>query len=318
MNNSLKHSVSKRLHFFWGSIVRKLLLFGMIGLGLAACDAGFKGTPQDSLSNDRDFNSIIINSTLNETRLRNLASQSFVDAVTRNSIIEARMAEIDVLYYEYENNISSEIRRGNFATSLGGIIVGAVGAQATGRSGQNLSALSGVIAGGSAAYQKEVLLDQSVQAFISQMRANRNVRKSEILAKLGQPGTAYSLQAAISDLSAYQQAGTLASAIAGITEQAKAEEKSSGTTLQSVEASSLTAKARLNRQPLNSTQVSRSVPAYIAAGTTNAERRRRNADAIACFDKSSTANKPTDFAQFLLNQGQHPELASFIADCLGI
>lgn len=158
-------------------------------MALSACDAGFTGTPRASINPDLDFNGLIITSTLNEARLAALAQQPFVDAITRNTIIEARMAEIDVLYYEYENNITSEIRRGNFLTSLGGILVGAAGAQASGRAGQNLSALSGVISGGSAAYQKEVSLDQSVQAFISQMRASRNTLKEQVLGKLSQPGT---------------------------------------------------------------------------------------------------------------------------------
>lgn len=299
-------------------MLKSILLVVALAFPLTACEAVFRGTPKDSISPARDFNAIIINGTLEESRLRYLAAQPFVDAVTRNAVIDARIAEIDILYYAYENNISAEIRRGNFATSIAGILVGAAGAQAAGRAGQNLSALSGVISGGSAAYQKEVLLNQSIQAFTSQMRANRNAKKTVILKKLGHPGTAYTLQAALADLASYQQAGTLASAVAGITETAKIEEEASGTILQSVEGTSIEARETLNRTPLNSSPVSRSIPAFIAAGTTEADRRARLERARNCFAIASVANKPTRFSGFLLNQGNHPELARAIARCLGI
>lgn len=116
----------------------------------------------------------------------------------------------------------------------------------------------------------------------------------------------------------YRQAGTLASAISGITEQAKQEEQASASTLRTKEAASLNDRARLNRRPLNSTPTSRSIPAYIQAGATEEDKRARNASAIACFDQASVANKPSSFTDFLLNQGDHQELARAITRCLGI
>lgn len=286
-------------------------------LVLSGCDAGFSGAPKDSIAPDRSFDEVIINGTLDKSRLQQLAQLSFVDMNTRNAVIEARMAEIDVLYFEYENNISAEVRRGNFLTSMAGILVGAVGAQVSGGTSQQLSALSGVIAGGSSAYQKEVLLDRSIQAFISQMRANRNTKKAEILAKLDKPGTAYTLQGALSDLAEYRQAGTLSSAIAGITEKAQNDERVSDGNLVVEESKSITRRAAVNRQPLASTASSRNIMSYLSTGNA-VERASRRAKASECLQRANVADKPTSLDLFVLNQGQYDLLARSMALCLGL
>lgn len=296
--------------------MKKLILACVSCIALAGCDAGLRGGPKSSISTDRDFDAIIINSTLSPDRLALLARQAFVDANTRNAIIEARMAEIDVLYFQYESNISAEIRRGNFATSLLGILIGAAGAQAGASAAQNYAAAGGVVAGANAAYQKEVLLDQSLQAFVSQMRANRNRKKAEIVGKLTQPGTSYTLQAALSDLAEYRQAGTLASAVSGLTEKAQAEEVASEQTLQSNELRSLDERARTVRRPAPTQPSLARITGYIAAGPTDAEQRTRNENVNGCFETASVANKPASFTDYLLDADTFPALGTAIVTCL--
>lgn len=295
----------------------KYVSVAAIGLSLlGGCDAGLQGGPKESINPDRDFNEIIINGTLNKERLEFLARLPVVDAATRNAIVEARMAEIDVLYFEYETNISAEIRRGNFATSLAGIVIGAVGGQASGAAAANYAALGGVLSGASAAYQKEVLLDQSVQAFVSQMRANRNTKKTEILGKLAQAGTVYTLQSALSDLAAYHQAGTLASAVAGITEKAQQEEQDSKNTLQSKEISVRSDRAQTVSAPAPKSASLNSITSYVAGGGTDAEQRTRNTQANTCFDEAEVANKPPTFTDYILAGDSYLELGTAITACL--
>lgn len=286
-------------------------------LVLSACESGIGAGPQSSINPERDFNAIIINNTLAPARLAALAQRSFVDANTRNAVIEARMAEIDVLYFQYERDLSAGVRRGNFVTNFAAVLIGAAGSQASGPTSQALSALGGVIAGGGAAYQKEVLLEQSVQAFLSQMRVNRNQVKQDILSNMTRPGTAYTLQGALSDLARYEQAGTLATAVSGITETAQAREVISVRALDRTEAQTSTARATVDRRPLNATDRSRAINAFISGGADRAQQTARFAQAQACFD-AAAGPKPDSFTTFVANPGDSPALADAIAGCLGI
>lgn len=295
-------------------MLTRFVLLAVGVLALSGCEAGFSGKPASSIDPERDFNAIIINGTLNKERLAVLAQQPFVDRNTRNAIIEARMAEIDVLYNEYETNITAEIRRTNFGTSLAGIVVGAVGAQASGGAARNYAALGGVLSGASAAYQKEVLLDQSIQAFISQMRASRNAQKQRILSKLNLPGTAYSLQAALSDLSAYEQAGTLASAVSGLTEKAQTAERSSAAELQTTERRVLN--ARVNRAPAPQSRTVFNIGRWINAPADQDGKAARNRQANECFDTAEVDNKPDSFVGYVLNADDFEPLGDAIKACL--
>jgi len=287
-------------------------------LVLGGCEAGLRGGPKDGLKASRNFNEIIVNGTLSEKRLAFLATQRSVDFRTRNTIIEARMAEIDVAYFQYESRISAEIRSGNFATSVAGILIGAAGGQSSGAAAANYAALGGVLSGATAAYQKEVLLNQSLQAFISQMRANRNRKKTEIIGKLAEKGDVYTLQSALSDLAEYYQAGTLASAIAGLTEKAQQAEKSSRTGLQAKEVS-----ARQNRATNASTDGITetsldSILIFIGQGRTNDEVDARESRVQKCFDDATAPNKPAELGDYFVSGGGIEPLGAQIKTCLGL
>ncbi|MEM7524336.1 MAG: hypothetical protein AAF360_11375, partial [Pseudomonadota bacterium] len=120
--------------------------------------------------------------------------------------------------------LTKELRESGFVGALAELAVDTAGALTGQQASQILSAVSAGITGTQTAVQKDLLVDRTVQAFISQMRASRSVVKRRIILKLNAPAAIYPLQAAVSDLSDYRQAGTLTGALTGIAVTAADEE----------------------------------------------------------------------------------------------
>lgn len=280
---------------------------------LAGCSST-SGVPRTSLDPKRDLASIVVNKTLDVAKIEAMVAAGNTSKQARNEIIQARLAEIDILYFEYENNLSKDIRGGNFTSTFANVLLGGVGAVATGAVSKNLSALSGVLAGSKAAYDRDFLLDQSLQAVVSQMRANRAVVKSRIIARLAADPATYTLQGALSDLAEYQQAGTMAAAMAGITHSAQTEEISAKSSLRNAED-----KMIVTRNPIKTTKKAVGIRDWVRAGVSAADRQTRLSQVSDCFDK----NKPAGFeiataVEFLPQAGTSPELESAILSCLAL
>ena len=107
-----------------------------------------------------------------------------VDKERRNEIIFARMAEIDILYSDYETRFARQQREADLGFALLGLGLGGAGAFAGEVASQALSAASGAVAGAQQAYEKQILVERTVQALVSQMRANRAQVRETILTKL--------------------------------------------------------------------------------------------------------------------------------------
>jgi hypothetical protein len=281
---------------------------------LSAC-ASSVGAPRTSINPNRDFATIIINNTLDATELANLVRAGSIGEQKRNEIVQARMAEIDVLYFEYENKVSNEIRQGNFAVTFAEIVVGGVGSLSSGGVSQNLSALSSAISGTKAAFDKDLLLDQSIQAFVSQMRANRAAVKTLIVERLRSGPAEYTLQLALSDLAEYQQAGTLASALAGITQSAQIEENKATDALRSEEHKSI-----FRSNPVNASARAIRLRDWIRSGTSPQEKADRSRMATLCYDKVGKPQGYVDigFEPFLKTSNSYPKLEVRVVDCLEV
>ena len=206
------------------------------GMSILAACSSVQQDPGGTITPDRDsLEELVIEQTLDPQNLVNLADSWRLTKARRNAIIQARLAEIDILYYRNERDISREVRSGNFGFSLAKIFVGGIGSQAAEATAQSLNALSAVLEGAKSAYDRDILLEQSMEAFVSQMRANRAAVKARIVSRYNDESTAYTLQMALSDLTAYQQAGTLDAALSGITEIANKNEKEAQEELRSTE-----------------------------------------------------------------------------------
>lgn len=179
---------------------------------LMGCEAALQGQPRATLDDSRpSLNTLVIGGTLSQANV-NAALVNQTDG-KRNAIVLARVAELDTLYNEYESTLLFEARQSGFLLSFTGALAGLAGSQASAAASQNYSLLSGGINAAQSSYEKEVLAEQTMNALISQMRAERARVLGEIYDKLRAPVSRYPVQAAISDLERYRQAGTLATGL---------------------------------------------------------------------------------------------------------
>jgi hypothetical protein len=180
----------------------------------------------------------------------------------RNQIISARMYVADLEYDNFEAQLTREMQdEGILATAVNlGLTTSAtlVGGAAT------KTILSGVatgVTGLDKAYSEKELLANTIQALQTQMRADRKAQSAIILAKMLQDnGTAqktvtpidqYSLPMALSDTARYYQAGTVASALIGLTKTvSNAETNAANAAAQAGPNSSQVAQAQITAAPV--------------------------------------------------------------------
>lgn len=202
----------------------RCVLLAFIPFLLAGCEGAFRGEPMQSrLKGGDTFSDRVLDKALSEGNINKVLGTSATG--DDGQLILARMAEIDLLYNDYEIELLTDSQKFGFASSLAGILTSAAGTVSSGNSARNLALASTVAQSGRTAFQKEVLAERTINALISQMRASRARVKSAIYAKLGT--SQYTVVAALSDLELYQQAGTLASALVALGETVAQEQKQS-------------------------------------------------------------------------------------------
>lgn len=229
----------------------------------------------------------------------------------RNAIIQARLSEIDILYYRYENRITNEIRTNNYGANVVQMALGGAGALTTGDVSRTLSAVSAFATGVKVSYDRDLLLDQSMQAFIAQMRANRASIKSKIVSRMSADAGSYTLQAAVSDLAEYQQAGTLAAGLSGITQSAQVQEQFASSELKTVEN-----RVIFRREPASPSKIAVRIRDWIRGGASEAERVLRNKQAKQCFEAAEKPDDLTEFAPFLIRSEKYPKTEKAVVACL--
>lgn len=283
-------------------------VFGICFFAVSGCTS-IVGGPKNSLEPDRDFSKIIIDETLDASRLKGLVQSGNISEAERNAVVQARLAEIDVLYFDYEARIFSELRQGNFAASFAQIAIGGAGSLASTEVSQNLSALSSVLAGSKAAFDKDILLDQTMQAYITQMRANRAAVKARILTNISNDHPGYTLQAAISDLEDYQSAGTLGAAVSALTQAAGDQEKIANVELDGAE------NVVFRQISAKVTPIGRNLATWLNQGTSATDKKARLAQVSSCYTPLP-GPKPPSLVQFLPVSGNFPEIEAQVISCL--
>jgi hypothetical protein len=145
-------------------------------------------------------------------------------AEVRNQIITARMYIADVEYHYYEARLTKEVQEeglGATLTSLGlttaATLLPAASTKAI------LAGAATAVTGADKAYSEKELLSNTIQALQTQMRADRKTQAAVIYAKMLRdngktitPIIEYTLPMALSDAETYYQAGTIASALIGL------------------------------------------------------------------------------------------------------
>jgi hypothetical protein len=145
----------------------------------------------------------------------------------RNQVLTARMYMADLEYHYYEARLTREMQEEGLAATLASL--GLTTAATLVPSISTKSILSGTataVIGADKAYTEKELLSNTIQALQAQMRADRKTQAGTIYAKMFRdvssttriitPIADYTLPMALSDADAYYQAGTIASALVGL------------------------------------------------------------------------------------------------------
>jgi hypothetical protein len=150
-----------------------------------------------------------------------------IQAAWRNQIVTARMYIADVEYHYYEARLTREVQEEGLGATLATLglttastLVGSAGTKTI------LSGAATAVVGADKAYNEKELLSNTVQALQTQMRADRKTQAAVIYAKMFRdvgnntkkptPIAEYTLPMALSDADGYYQAGTIASALIGL------------------------------------------------------------------------------------------------------
>jgi len=149
--------------------------------------------------------------------LYNSEDDSAKKKLIRNEIIDARMAEIDSKFGEYERALYRDGVGWGVGTDWAVLsltaattIVGAASTKTT------LAAISTAAVGGQAAFDKRALFDKTLPALMAQMVAEREKMRAAIRGREDSPVDSYTWFAADSDLHAFEFAGSIPGAISAI------------------------------------------------------------------------------------------------------
>lgn len=142
---------------------------------------------------------------------------------TRNMALAKRMYLIDMNFAEFESKLFQRMREAGFGTDVLTLGVTSAGAASGGAAASILSAIGAGITGSRAAFDKEVLADKTLPALHAAMRANRAKLRNRIITGMGKSIGVYPPYMAASDITDYEAAGTMLTALIGLTEQATIE-----------------------------------------------------------------------------------------------
>jgi hypothetical protein len=132
----------------------------------------------------------------------------------RNEIIDARMAELDAKFREFERSLYKEGIGSGVGTDWTLLTLTAAATISTVTTTKTtLAALATAIAGGSAVFKKEALFDKTMPALMAQMHAERELVRAEIRKKEQLSTRDYTWYAAESDLMRFEYAASIPAAI---------------------------------------------------------------------------------------------------------
>jgi len=147
------------------------------------------------------------------------------DANGKREFVFEGIAVKDYEYKRYTELIRRGVSYGGFGAQAASIGLNAAGALTTSGTTKILSGAAGAITGTSAAFNKNVLFDQSITTFIAKMDALRAIKLEAIKENLEPKNIAtYSLAEAYRDVEDYGHQGTLDAAFADVAKQSGVQE----------------------------------------------------------------------------------------------
>lgn len=195
---------------------------------------------------------------------------------TRDTIVLNRMRAYDIEFASFEKRLWGT---GNSVTLGGDLVALALGGLATtvtnAASKTAYAAAATGVVGANAAISRDLYYQRTLPALLAQMEANRGKVKLKILAGIKQSDSQYPLPLAEIDLADFKTAGSMASAIGNITQQASSAQQAAQAKID-----------QLRSESFSSSSTSKTLRAWVApADVVNNDRMTMlqnwmNADAI--------------------------------------
>jgi hypothetical protein len=138
----------------------------------------------------------------------------------RNYVIGAYLAAANDRYGDFTRRLRLQSRGSAVALDIGALGFATGASLATERTANVLAAIASALGGTRATLEREIYFDRTVPALIGAMEAARTRRRAVILAGLTRPAAQYPLEAAWTDVQAYEATATLDNAVQALTEDA--------------------------------------------------------------------------------------------------
>jgi hypothetical protein len=211
-----------------GKIIRKGILLCLLTSSLAGCTHNVlplvgaepynAGLQRSMVFNEDEMNAINNYTAGQVQQVTSGGLSPQAQAQNRNNLVLQKMYLLDQAYFDYETRLTHDDQFVSALGSLATFSTSAVAAviplqQAT----KTLSAVAAGVSGGVTTYDKDVLMSQTMQALQNQMRADRDTKAAVILGRMQCSYAQYPAPLAFSDLEEYARAGTLSSALLGLT-----------------------------------------------------------------------------------------------------
>lgn len=133
----------------------------------------------------------------------------------RNRLVSAYMFAADVAYNQYERNLLDSIRENDLGATSASLMLSTVGSVVgVEELARALDVTNSLVTGTHTAIGRDYLLNQTLTTLQTQMRASRNTQRALILRRFDLSTTDWNSCMALSDVVAFEQAGTLNAAIA--------------------------------------------------------------------------------------------------------
>ena len=147
-------------------------------------------------------------------------------AQRRNEFIVGRLTLYNLKYTQYIQQFSVGYAELETAADISKLVLDIGGAIAGGRNDKTaLAALSGLLTGSRVSIEKNFFNQQTSNALVAQMNAQRKTALVPIVAGMNQAVDKYPLGQALVDLQAYYEAGTMTGALSGIHADAAAKQE---------------------------------------------------------------------------------------------
>lgn len=188
----------------------------------------------------------------------------------RNELVLARMYAIDLRFRDYIIDLSQESRQSNFLLKLIGLGLSGAGAAIEVSATQSiLAAIDTGLEGASEAFNRDILVDRTVQVLTTQMQAERARLRTEILINLSKSTEEYPLFLALAQVEDFYYAGTIPGALAAVSQKVGAEAEN--------RTARQAAQVAAGIRPQGHTGTSRQINDWISApGTREAQDARRS------------------------------------------